>query len=36
VLEMAMRARGEISYLTHLARPHVAVVTNVGAAHLQR
>lgn len=36
VLEMAMRARGEISYLTHLARPHVAVVTNVGAAHLGR
>ncbi|MDX2022349.1 MAG: UDP-N-acetylmuramoyl-tripeptide--D-alanyl-D-alanine ligase [Deltaproteobacteria bacterium] len=36
VLEMAMRGRGEISYLTHLAQPHVAVVTNIGAAHLGR
>jgi len=36
VLEMAMRARGEIDYLTNIARPHVAVVTNVAAAHLGR
>ena len=36
VLEMAMRARGEIDYLTQIARPHVAVVTNVAAAHLGR
>ena len=36
VLEMAMRAAGEISYLTNLARPHVAVVTNIGVAHLGR
>jgi UDP-N-acetylmuramoyl-tripeptide--D-alanyl-D-alanine ligase len=34
VLEMAMRARGEIAFLTNIARPHVGLVTNVAAAHL--
>ncbi len=35
VLEMAMRARGEIAYLTEIARPDVGVITNVAAAHLE-
>lgn len=36
VLEMAMRARGEIAYLAEVAAPAVGVVTNVAAAHLGR
>jgi UDP-N-acetylmuramoyl-tripeptide--D-alanyl-D-alanine ligase len=35
VLELGMSAPGEIARLTHIARPHVAVVTCAAAAHLE-
>ena len=35
VIEMGMNHGGEISYLTGLAKPTVALVNNAGAAHLQ-
>lgn len=34
VVEMGARHRGDITHLTGLVRPHVAMVLNVGAAHL--
>ena len=34
VIEMGMNHSGEIDYLTRLARPEVALVTNAGAAHV--
>lgn len=36
VVEMAMRAEGEIALLTDLVRPTVGVITNVGTAHIGR
>ncbi|MEC4985428.1 MAG: UDP-N-acetylmuramoyl-tripeptide--D-alanyl-D-alanine ligase [Oscillatoria sp. PMC 1068.18] len=36
VVEMAMRARGEIALLTQIARPTIGVITNVGTAHIGR
>jgi UDP-N-acetylmuramoyl-tripeptide--D-alanyl-D-alanine ligase len=36
VIEMAMRARGEIGLLTDIARPTIGVITNVGTAHIGR
>ena len=35
VLEMGMSGFGEIEFLTKLAKPHVAVITNIGEAHMQ-
>lgn len=34
ILEMGMSARGEIQFLTELARPHAVMITNIGESHL--
>lgn len=36
IVEMGMRAEGEIAYLTEVAEPNVGLVTNVGSAHIGR
>lgn len=34
VLEMGMSERGEISFLSRLAKPDIAIITNIGESHL--
>lgn len=35
VLEMGMSGFGEISFLSNLAKPDIAIITNIGEAHMQ-
>ena len=35
ILEMGMSGFGEIELLTRIARPHLAIITNIGEAHMQ-
>ncbi len=35
IIEMGMSAAGEIAYLTNMARPHVAIITAIEAAHME-
>lgn len=36
VLELGMRLKGEISYLTNIACPDIAIITQIGYSHIER
>lgn len=36
VIEMGMSGFGEISRLTAIARPHIAIITNIGVSHIEK
>ncbi len=36
ILEMGMRGRGEIELLSKIAAPDIAIITNIGLAHVER
>lgn len=36
VVEMGMRGFGEIRELTHISKPSIAIITNIGLSHIER
>lgn len=34
IIEMAMRAKGEINFLANIAAPNIGIITNIGSAHI--
>lgn len=35
ILEMGMENKGEIDFLTHIARPDISIITTIGSAHME-
>jgi len=36
IVEMGMRGEGEIEYLTNIAKPTIAIISNIGISHIER